>query len=495
MKKGVSESRRNFLKSSAAATAGIAILGPAARKAAAADIPTQVVNLSTTPINQSIDNLRVAYITDPAMVRSSTWSGPTTGWDHFNDPTNATGVDYDLVKTNMDKLACTLANKAYPTGITDAWSTIFKLPAGKTWATAKAAFKVNGFTNDHPSVPIVKRVCDVLIGFGMPAANITMLDAGPYGSYIGTGAKQIPAGVVRSDARGTSLSFPDGKKFTAADAIATADIFLSIAVNKGHDGYAWASGVTMSQKNHYWTFNNWGHTVFEDIAKVNSSDYLLGKIPGSYPAKQQLCIVDSLWLGNNGSWEGFVTSGNNANTIAMATFAGALDYVSTMKIRATKFHATTVSDSGVSGWNQSIVDKFLTGYGYSLATASASLMAAKTAGAGPGTVDVNNFTPDASGVSNKSAHQVQAGTVQIDVAGSGVKPMHTSLNFARGETVQSAEIYNVMGRKVRTLAASGQSHIIWDGKTEGGNLAKAGNYIFKVIGSRTTASESFTLVR
>ena len=66
----------------------------------------------------------------------------------------------------------------------------------------------------------------------------------------------------------------------------------------------------------------------------------------------------------------------------------------------------------------------------------------------------------------------------------------------KGEAVQSAVIYNAMGRKVHTLAARGQSrNIIWDGKTEGGSLAKAGYYIIKVIGGRTTASESFVLVR
>jgi hypothetical protein len=494
MKKDLSVSRRNFLKSSAVATAGIAMLGPAARKAAAADIPTQVVNLSQTQINQNIDNLRVAFITDPAMLKAN----PTWGsFDTFNNPTNTNGVVYAVVKTNMDKLACALANKAYPAGIADAWSTIFKLPAGKTWATATAAFKVNGFTNNHPSVPIVAKICEVLTGLGMPAANITLMDAGPYGSYMGAG-KQIPNGVLTSTARATTLAFPapDTQKFTVADPIATADIVGSIAVNKGHDGWAWASGVTMAQKNHYWTFNNFGHTTMEMLAKANSCDFLIGKIPGTYPAKQQLCIVDSLWLGDNGSWQGAVTNGNNANTIAMATFAGALDYVSTMKIRATKFHATTVSDSGVSGWNQTIVNKFLSAYGYDLATASATLMAAKTAGAGPGTVDANNFTPDPVGVTNEGAHQVQAGTVQIDVAGNGIKPMHTSLNFARGETVQSAEIFNVQGRKVRTLALTpGSNHIVWDGRTNSGSFAKPGNYVARIKGQRTTTSGNLVLSR
>ena len=100
----------------------------------------------------------------------------------------------------MDKLACALANK---TDVTAAWATLLKIPSTKTWQTAKAVIKPNAFAGDHPSVPIVSRICEVLIGFGMPAANITIADqGGNCGIYLGTGL--CPAGVVATSEGGVN---------------------------------------------------------------------------------------------------------------------------------------------------------------------------------------------------------------------------------------------------------------------------------------------------
>jgi hypothetical protein len=493
MKKVLSESRRNFLKSSAAATAGLAIVGPGIKKAAAADIPTKTINISQTPINTSIHNLRVAYITDATMKNGNHWGR----FEDFNSTTNATsGVNYTVVKTNLDKLACALANKIYPDHVDAAWRTIFKIPSTKTWATAKAAIKVNGFAGAHPAVPIVAKVCEVLIGLGMPVANITLMEAGPYGGFMGAG-KQIPNGVKTLDTRATVIAFPapDTQKFTVANAIADADIVMSIAFNKGHDGWGWASGVTMSQKNHYWTFNNFGHTNFPMLAKANSCDFLLGNIPAAYPAKQQLCIVDNLFLGNNGSWAGDITDGNSVNTISMGVFAGALDYVSTMKIRAWKLGPGTATD-GTGGWNQSIVNQFLTAYGYNLTTDGATLMAAKTKGPGAGTVDANNFTPDETGVVHDEVHLSNNGLVQVELSGNGIKPMSTSLNLAQGETVRSATIHDLRGKKIRTLNVQpGSLKVEWNGLTDGGKLAHAGTYVIQIQGQRSAIAGKVILGR
>ena len=474
MKQKETESRRNFLKTSATAAVGLAIMGPGLKKAAAADIPTKVVNLSTTPINQDIDNLRVAWITDSAMMRNNKWGG----FDTFNNPAATTsGAVYPVIKDNVDKLACALANK---TKVSDAWATIFKIPPTKTWATAKAAIKVNCFAGDFPTVAIVARICEVLIGKGMPAANVCLMDgnsSGIYSKYTGAG-KQIPAGVTFSNAKDNTLVFPDGTKSTVATALASADIAVSIAVNKGHDRFDEFSGVTMCQKNHFWTMDC-GHIgaagAFAKLARNNSCDHLIGNIPTSYPAKQQLCIVDSLWLGNPGDWAGGINDGNNANSIVMCTFAGAADYVATMKIRATK----------MSGWNQPIVDRFITEYGYT-AAAKTTVMTAQT-GAGAGLVDAKGIAVET--LPHENLNLSREGIVQFSVLGSGLQPMHTNLFLTKGETVQSALILDLQGKKIRTLNAPvGSMHVIWDGRTDGGSLAHAGSYVVKIKGERSRSS-------
>jgi hypothetical protein len=496
MRNKVLESRRNFLRTSVAGAAGMALVGPMANKAKAANINCTKINMSTTPINTDIDNLRVAWITDSAMLKANpTWGG----FDTFNNPTNTNGVEYAVVKSNMDKLACALANKVNTSLVGDpsaAWDTILKIPSTKTWATATAALKVNCFAGDFPSVPIVSKICEVLIAKGMPAANIRLLDGGCSGVYnkaVYAGAgKPIPAGVTfDQNNSGDIMVFANpAANIRCAAGVGLVDILVNIAVNKGHDRFDEFSGVTMCQKNHFWT-TDVGHAgaanAFTYLARNNSSSHLIGNVPTTYPARQQLCIVDSLWLGNAGDWAGGINNANHADSIVMCTFAGAADYVATMKIRSTKIAAST--------WNQPIVDRFITEYGYA-AAAKTTVMTAVT-GAGAGLFDAKPIilpTTQAT-LPRENQNLTREGYIQFSVSGNGITSMNTNLHFAKGETVRSAEIYNVMGRKVRTLAASGQSRITWDGKTESGRLAKAGNYIVKMIGSRTTASESFVLAR
>jgi hypothetical protein len=506
MSKKISESRRNFLKASAISAAGFAIVGPMAKKGKAANINTTLVNLSTTPVNTDVDNLRVAYLTDApvgtvtatSMVRSTTYPG----FDSFNNPTNTTtGVNYAAVQSNMDKLACALANK---TDVTAAWATLLKIPSTKTWATAKVAIKPNARFDAHPSVAIVAKICRVLVGFGVLPANITIYDGDGNpslynnGTYVGADAKLIPSGIVYSTGYVNNVTWPasaGGETFGAVSCLANADILINISANKGHDQWGEYSGVTMCQKNHKGTilFNcNDGDGTKGTLRLVNSNScvYVAGNIPAAYPALQQLCIVDSLWLANNGDYNGGIANGNNGNSIVMGTFAGAVDYVGTMKIRKYKFSAG--ANAG-SGWNQTIVDRFITGYGYP-ATANTTVLNPLGVGvAGAGLVDALNW-PDPV-LPQENAQLSGKGNVRFSISGNGIKTMNTNLYLGKSETVQSAEIFNVMGRKVRTLAASSQSRIIWDGKAENGSIAKAGNYIVKVIGSRTTASESFILTR
>ncbi|HUI91843.1 MAG TPA: twin-arginine translocation signal domain-containing protein [Chitinivibrionales bacterium] len=513
MSKKTLESRRNFLKASAASAVGLAMIGPGAKKAAAAPINTTLVNLSTTPINQDIDNLRVAWITDQAVMNANHhWPQ----WDGFNNPSPAANttdavVNYSVVATDMDKLACALANTH---DITTAWNTIFKIPSSKTWATAKAAIKVNTFSGLFPSVAVVAKVCNVLIGKGMLPANICIYDggnAGPFNksTYVGAG-KPIPTGVVFGGGTGgVTVQFPAGlPNFTGnlnnasgTSSINGVDILVNCAVNKGHDRYWEYSGVTMCQKNNKQTID-FGHTGGDPsnsdspaadlgiwaLMYVNSCDYVVGNIPTSYPAKAQLCIVDCMWAGDPGQWSGSVSDGADQRSIVMGTFAGAVDHAATIKIRDQKYH----SGSAYPAWNTAIVDKFVTIYGYTAADIT-TLMTAQT-GAGKGLVDASTW-PISTEV-RENPHLSRQGIVQVSVSGSGIRSITTSINLSEGETVQHAEVFNVMGRSVCKLAVNpGSNHIVWDGRTNSGSLVQAGNYIVRIKGQKTVTSGELVLSR
>jgi FlgD Ig-like domain len=508
MSKKTLESRRNFLKASAVGAAGFAILGTAAKKAAAAPISTTLVNLSTTPINVDIDNLRVAYITDQALMNSyhhydkfETFNNPTPP---ATDKTNAY-VAYSVVATDMDKLACALANTH---DVTTAWNTIFKIPATKTWATAKAAIKVNAFSGLFTSPAVVAKVCTVLVGKGMLPANICIYDgnSGAYTNYIGAG-KPIPAGVTTGPGTGgANVAFPAGlpnfnanlNNPSATTSIQGVDIFVNCAVNKGHDRYNEYSGVTMCQKNNKQTID-FGHTDGGDgagsvgsaqgiwaLMYVNSCDYIIGNIPASYPAKAQLCIVDCLWAGDPGAWWGSVSDNADQRSLVMGTFAGAVDHAATIKIRSPKYPAGAANPA----WNAATVDKFVTIYGYT-ANDITTLMTAQT-GAGKGIVDASVWP--VSTLVQENTHLFRQGIMQVSVSGNGIRPISTTINLAKGETVQSAEIYNLQGRKVRTLETNpGSNHIVWDGRTNSGSLVQAGNYIVRIKGQKTVTSGELVL--
>jgi hypothetical protein len=314
----------------------------------------------------------------------------------------------------------------------------------------------------------------------MPAANIRILDGGAsnvYSKYAGAG-KQIPAGVTfDTNNAGDNMVFGTTKVRCAAG-VGAVDILVNIAVNKGHDRYDEFSGVTMCQKNHFWTteIGHSGTNAFPYLVRNTTSSHLLGNIPTAYPARQQLCIVDSLWLGNTGDWAGGINNANHADSIVMCTFAGAADYVATMKIRSTK----------LGGWNQAIVDRFITEYGYG-ADKKTTVMTATTA-AGAGLYDAKPIIIPTTEALPQNANLTRHGYVQFSVSGNGLKPFSANLYLAKGETPLSAEIYSVQGRKMRTLALNGQSHLVWDGKSDAGSVVNSGSYIVRVKSQNFMAS-------
>jgi hypothetical protein len=340
---------------------------------------------------------------------------------------------------------------------------------------------------------------------GMPAANICVFDmtqGGSHGLYSGyrdgTGTmKQLPAvifGGLNPDAGQTNnpkytATFPGGYSMDASMCIDGVDIYVNIGNNKGHDQFDNYSGVTMCLKNNFGTVC-FGHNGMAQLTAANSCNYIMGNIPTTYPAKQQLCILDSLWLGSVGDWSGGINDGNNANSIVMGTFAGAVDYVGTMKIRASNsnFHAGT---SQATGWKQSVVDQFMTNFGYTAADLT-TIMTPQT-GAGKGLVKAGavSILPR----QNENQNLSRQGIVQISVSGSGIKTLNTTAYLNRGETLQSAEVFNVQGKKVRTLALNSGNHIVWDGRTDTGSAVNSGHYIMRLRGQRSETAGDLLVSR
>jgi flagellar hook assembly protein FlgD len=65
-----------------------------------------------------------------------------------------------------------------------------------------------------------------------------------------------------------------------------------------------------------------------------------------------------------------------------------------------------------------------------------------------------------------------------------------------GETVQSAEVFNVQGKMVRTLAINpGSSHIVWDGRSNNGRIVNTGRYVVMLRGQNVESAADLLVSR
>jgi len=356
MIKDVSRSRRNFLVKTAATAAGLT-LGPIASKSRVFSKTTGWIN-GVTKINPNIDNLRVVYIKDDAMVSSN-----PTKWDiqSANDPVIASVVEAD-----MDKMAMALAQKA---NATEAWATIFRKPDSKQWNQVKAAIKVNTINYSNcPRLAVIGKLCKVLINLGVLPANIYIYDActSPVNAYNTTyGKSKLPEGVVITGDLGGRVNVtipcdnplklanhPTSHTFPCCGYLVdgTIDILINLAVNKGH-GQTDKGGETLCQKNHTGSIKFSCPSLDEMIAE-NKCDPIIGTQSAGLPYRQQLCVVDAIYSSVNGP------GGNPdkmTHALVMGTFAGAVDYLTCKKIREEIMGASHV---------ESALNTHITGYGY-----------------------------------------------------------------------------------------------------------------------------------
>jgi hypothetical protein len=460
----MSINRRSFLKSGIAGAAGISLAGPSINKV----LGKTTQGLAWTdkmPINPNIDNMRVICMHDEDMAG-------TFSREDFQSMDAA--VDEQKVRDNMDGMARYLTEK---TDTDEAWRTIFR--SGKEWADTKVMIKLNCVAdNMFARSAVVKKITDVLIGFGVKPANIVHFDGqgaflNKYASIVSLTDETKIRGVASSsydDMGGrANVTIPGiNGGYGPADLVnGVTDIIVNIAVNKGHDSNFNVGKTTLCLKNHFGTFlenNGWAMHLHSTTGLINCNK--VAEIVGGDPVRQQLCIIDTLWAINRN-----VTGGvtDKPDRLIMGTFAGAVDYCCVKKIRE--------EIMGVTNHEANVIPKFLTEFGYSEED--------------PEWIEI---TPD----------MVKVGKVN-PVRGSSnlfftaehpsFRRTELKLSLVNGRGPVTAQVFDIKGACIRTIHQSGNSsRINWDGKTAGGRRVSGGTYLVKVRAGNATAAGRISLL-
>ena len=499
MEKRYSKSRRDFLKTSlAGASSGIIVINTLPGNLLAKNSS----RVGVKDINPDIDNLRVVYCTDDSMV-----SQDPTSWSYTKQNES---VDTDKVSEDMDRMAMALAEKSTAS---DAWATIFRKPDNKLWSEVKAAIKVNTqCASCLPRYAIMVKICNVLINqFQMSGSNICIYDSN-YISHVGNqqgvnktyednnSSFPFPSGVLFSPncfTGGKSTVSVTGGALSTVDCLSdlsdgTVDILINIAVNKGH--YQ-AGGVTLCQK------NNIGSVKFFCPGKtepVGQGSYTQGSgtdivalnktnaIVGGDPVRQQLCIMDSIWAMKSGPI-GSVT--HAPHTIVMGTFGGAVDYLTTKKIREEEMSWTSDHPDDI--------DLHITGYGYSDTERENLTTLSPEQNEGRGWVDALTWNPvSISGNNQKASNQ---GHVELCLMGNNAGSKSVKLQYPASQKVLNAIIVDLQGKTIKTFdlrnGNGNTTTLSWNGIADRGKSLSSGMYIFSIAGKSFKKSMQFKFVR
>jgi len=365
--------RRNFLKLSSLGITAASLPGLFPRKASGAWADGM-------QINPAIPNDRIVCCHDNAIFPGF---GPEDGalgdvcvhgkcvdipFDMSADPIDITlnkerfalqneGLDTARIEADLDACAVTLSGKG---SAAEAWSTIF-MNGTKNWSDIKVAMVLDTQSMFPVHVPVVGKLCRVLTGLGVPVHNIILYDGQGlmwdyenkvvasgiqylYEPYVGNG---IPEGVVLShgfDALGgttpAAVPEPFAGEFPCAKSIADGeiDIVVNMATNKSHGDVM--NNAALCLHNHYGgTFVRQPREVFQGLdpfnymMAVNKSEAVIG----TNPARQQLCIIDSIWAnhccGPFGTHLARYTIDRQPNRLIMGTCAPLVDAVTIEKLR------------------------------------------------------------------------------------------------------------------------------------------------------------------
>jgi hypothetical protein len=474
--------RRKFLKITATGTAGMIVGGLSPKKLSAlpADNAAGSAWQDGMRINPDIDNLRVVFCHDPAMVNSNPVSWTMEGQNDV--------VNIEQVRTNMDKLAVALAQKESPG---EAWATIFQNP-GKDWSAVNAAIKLNGNGNNWARLAVIEKVCLELNNLGVEYGNITIFDQHfSMLDYFSTDyvRANLPPGVqVSRHLGGTEqITLSTGESVTCAAGLAngTIDLMVNIAPNKGLD-VPEVGNFTLSMKNHMGSIRyslvqyrapfsyhldipGGQDRAMETLVAMNQSDAVLG----GTPPRQQLCIVDSLW-GMKGGPTGVPDLA--LHCLVMGTLSPVVDYLTIKKIREEKpeDEGGKPYGMGVTNTVQTVVEEMLSGFGYNINSDEIQNL---------DFLDALAYQPPASMKRKKSAFSPgNSGsiTIAVSVPGRTSRIRFPSVNLLGPPRLG---IYSMQGRFIRSLTVpdGGKNKLVqWDGRYQNGKTVPAGNYIIKL---------------
>lgn len=479
MKSKTKQNRRDFLKLSAAGAAAFSMGGFLVKNAGAAT-GLAWPDTGSLAINPAIDNLRVVVCNDPSMI-----TGTALGtFQSFNN-----AIDVTKLQADMDKMAIALAQQS---DAKTAWATIFRKPAGKTWAQVNVAIKVNTVDpNDNPRLSIIDKICRTLNAIGtttadpgVPFKNMTIYDSNAnVTTYASTySAAKLPTGikvVLNLGSPVTAYALPKGTATLTSGSLndGSIDILVNIAMNKGHDQFD-KGMTTLCLKNHYGSFSPQDNTYPKPV-KCGNLDYLIdinksNPILGGTPPRQQLCIIDSLWAMEAGPSGGVMVQNDR---LVMGTFAGAVDYLVAWKIRQAimKMPVATVA-GGNTTMNSAAIDAYLTGFGYDLSAANVADL---------DFVDALAWIP-AAVISGKSTIQNHDASLRIVVSNGSLKSSTLKFTLPQGTSAVTITVMDMNGRSVRNLSTNSlranPSTVFWNGKAGNGITVPPGNYFVTLAG-------------
>jgi hypothetical protein len=459
------ESRRAFLKASAAGAVGIVAAGSVTNNVFAKTSAWT----DRMAINPNISNLRVVCCNDAAMVKST-----PSSWSYSNQNS---AVDAEKIKVNLDEMAKSLAQKSTAA---EAWAAIFRKPDTKQWSAVKVAIKFNSVccgTENTVRAAVIGKVCDALIGLGVAAGNITAYDVDNSGQlaiqfltpFIGDG-KPIPAGVQVSSHLGGSTPSPvpgyGNQDCRTQIANGTIDILVNTGTNRGHGESA---GFTLMLKSHMGTFPA-KHGDMTYVTAMSKADAIVG----GNPVRQQLCIVDSLFAtqGGPGGAPDYVLK-----KLIMGTFAPTVDYLVARKIRQVEMDRWTPSSS---------ISKVATDFGYTVAEFDALQF-----------VDVPPVGSTAARINENSGFSA---AVKVTVSNPAFKSSSLNLEIQANSHPVSVSIHDMKGRLVREFPVSINNYgtdnaVVWDGISASGLVVPAGAYVVKAQTGVMVKSGSLVLMR
>lgn len=234
-------------------------------------------------------------------------------------------------------------------------------------------------------------------------------------------------------------------------------------MNKGHTRSEFGS-ATITMKNHLGTFS-----------PVHSTDYCIGitksdAIVGGTPPRQQLNIVDSLWASMSGP---SAIPDKAPYSLVMGTCSSVVDYATIIKIR---------EDVMGASHNSSVVNRFLTDFGYS-----------------PADLDFVNVDPVPINFNNQSAKSKKITTLHISLPKSFSKVTNISFDLTSEVRPIFINIHNLKGRSIRSLplskSSSSKLNAIWDGCDRSGARVGSGMYLISVIQNGRLMSKKVKLAR